>query len=512
MDEHDQIPTSKKVTAAISWSVPGKVFYFFLKFFESVLLIRLLGSEQFGIYGSLINFLGIITLFLSLGFDSILNKYFPLLKIERRFDDIRSLLRLALIARFVFFVSIACALLLSTNTFAGILFHNLTTGVYFGPILVVLAFSLFYSLFRIIIDSSYHLKYLSSIDIAAQLLFLIIASVCVLKGFGLLGVLYALVFSQAVLFILLFIKFRSVLLRLPQDGAHVDFNAKSFFAYGMTMYLYAILTFLLGKGLDVLLLDIMLGDMTQIAYYIIAFNLAWYSTGLLEMAISGSYVMSLIVENHVQKNHTNLRQIYSGLFELNYILIIPVVLGGILLRNEIIQVLFSSKHAAAAPYFAVFLITLGVSRYTSITQTFLVIINGEKKLLLSRFIVGMLNVLFAFLFIPRFGAMGMAFATGISILLSVLFESILLHKIMQLPNCWSFIRKTFAASIVMMVPLTIGYLVIPLSSLASLLLLISIAVIIYLVLLTRFKPISAENIDFVARGNPRLGKLLRRWM
>jgi O-antigen/teichoic acid export membrane protein len=500
------------VTSAVSWSFTGKALFIFLKFFESVLLVRMLGSEQFGMYGSLVNFLGIAALLLSLGFESVLNKYGPLLAMKGKFNDLRTILRIAFITRITVYLPLAAIILFNPLWCGTALFHQVIPGAYFASILVVLAMMLFYSLFRILIDSTFHLRYLTTSDVVAQILFLGAASLSILWGTGLLGVLYAYVFAEAVLFILFFLKFYSLVSNMPKDEPHDQFHARPFLKYGFTMYMYSLLTFLLGKGLDVLLLGVLLGNMTQIAYYIIGFNLAWYSTGFLDMTISGSYIMSLIVENYEQKNETNLRQIYSGLFEINYIFIIPVVLGGILLRNDIIPVLFSANNSGAIPYFLFFLLILGIGRYTGITQTFLVIVGGEKKLLLSRSLIAGTNILLAILLIPRFGAMGMAFATGIAMLCSALYEGFLLHRLVHLPNSLLFLRKAFLTSIAMMIPLGLEYLFIPRPSPFSLILFIASAILFYAVLLLYFKPISRENIDFLIRGNPKLGRFLQRLM
>jgi O-antigen/teichoic acid export membrane protein len=512
LNPNEHISTAKKVTSAMTWSFLGKTMFAFLKFLESILFIRLLGSEQFGLYGSLINFLGISTLLISFGFDSVLNKYIPLFKIDRRFQELRSLMRLAFMVRLVVFLPLATGLLLNAENIASLFFHTPSAGLYFKPILLVLALSMIYSLCRIVIDSSFYLKYISITDVVIQSLFLINASIFVYEGFGLSGVLYALVISQILLFVFFFIKFRFILSSLPKENLPHHDDSRPLLSYGLTMYWYAILTFIIGKGLDVLLLGIFLGNMTQIAYYIIAYNLAWYATGFFEMSISGSYVMSLISEHFIQKNFVHLRRIYSGLFELNYILIIPVMFGGIILRNELVATLYSRDNIGAAPFLFLFLVILGIGRHMSITQTFLAILGGEKKLLLSRFIVGTMNVLLAYLFIPRFGAMGMAFATGLSLLASVLYESILLHRLIRLPGCWSFISKTTIASTVMAVPLFLVHSFFIISSPFSLFLLIAGAIILYALLLTPFKPISAENLDFAIRGNPRLGKILQRVM
>jgi O-antigen/teichoic acid export membrane protein len=512
LNTNNQIPTAQKVTSAVSWSFTGKALFILLKFLESVFLVRLLGSEQFGIYGSLINFLGIAALLLSLGFDSVLNKYGPILTMKGKFNDLRTILRIAFITRFVVYLPLAAVILLDPHWCGTTLFHQAIPEAYFACILIVLAFMLFYSLFRILIDSTFHLRYLTTSDVIAQILFLGAASLSILWGTGLLGVLYAYVFAEAVLFILFFLKFYSILLKMPKDGPHDSFHAKPLLNYGFTMYMYSLLTFLLGKGLDILLLGILLGDMTQIAYYIIGFNLAWYSTGFLDMTISGSYIMSLIVESYEQKNETNLKQIYSGLFEVNYIFIIPVVLGGILLRNDIIHVLYSTNNMGAVPYFLFFLMTLGIGRYTGITQTFLVIVGGEKKLLLSRSLIAVVNILFALILIPRFGAMGMAFATGLAMIFSVVYESYLLHQRIHLPNIFVFLRKTILASLSMMILLALEYQLVPRPSLFSLLLFILTAMIFYGAFLFYFKPISRENIDFLVRGNQKFGWFLQRLM
>ncbi len=282
--------------------------------------------------------------------------------------------------------------------------------------------------------------------------------------------------------------------------------------YGGTLYVLNLLNYILGKGLDVLLIGILIGDMRQVAYYLLAFNVAFYAVSIMDMAVSANFVVSLIVDAHTRNNMETLRKIYCGLFEFIYLFIVPIVIGGLILRTEIIQLLYRAENLPAASFLALFLIAMSVGKLSSIASTFLVLLNKEKIIAVSRTLFGVANLIFDIILINIMGAFGAVIATSTIMILMSVYESILLHRLIAPRYSLTFLWKTFAVAVTMggsvflLDMLWVGPLAFKIPAI------ILAGAIIYSVGISLLKPISPENISLIQESNLPFRHILYRFL
>ena len=74
---------SKKVVTGMSWNLFGFGVAFIVSLLYSVILARSLHNIGYGDLMFAMSFIGFITIFTSLGFESTLNKYIPHLKVKK---------------------------------------------------------------------------------------------------------------------------------------------------------------------------------------------------------------------------------------------------------------------------------------------------------------------------------------------------------------------------------------------------------------------------------------------
>lgn len=492
---------SQKVVSAVFWNFSGKTGFYILKFFESLLLVRLLGSEQYGIYGSLLNIQSIIALTISFGLENVIGRFLPQFLAEENYNSVHSLLRKILRIRGLSVVLIGCVFFFFSDFISVRLFHASLGGYYLRLAFVLVALVSFHTIFRSFLDLLFQLKFINILDLCTQASYLVIAYILVQCGYGLTAVLITLICVNASALLILAYKYRKEKLQLPHTAGKTVTEKTKVYAYGGALYILNLLNYVLGKGLDVLLIGILIGDMRQVAYYLLAFNVAFYAVSIMDMAVSANFVVSLIVDAHTRNNMETLRKIYCGLFEFIYLFIVPIVIGGLILRTEIIQLLYKAENLPAASFLALFLIAMSVGKLSSIASTFLVLLNKEKIIAVSRTLFGITNLIFDIILIRIMGAFGAVIATGTIMILMSAFESILLHRLIAPRYSLTFLWKTFAVSMTMggcVYFLNTIWVGPPVFKVPAIIL---AGTIIYSGGIFLLKPISPENISLIQKSN-----------
>jgi O-antigen/teichoic acid export membrane protein len=227
--------------------------------------------------------------------------------------------------------------------------------------------------------------------------------------------------------------------------------------YSWSLYLFGILLYVLGKGLDILLLGILLGDMTQVAWYLIAFNLAYYSLSVMDIAVSANFIMSLIVEASTAGNTQLLKKIFTGLFEFIYVYALPVAAGGLILAPAIVRLVYGAENEGAAAMMSVFIVAMTAGKLSSITSYYLVVLDREKVLVGARLAFGALNCALDLWLIPLWGAMGAVVATSAVMAGITLFEAYLVRRILAPRISPRFLLRTAAATCAMAALVAGGY-------------------------------------------------------
>ena len=448
----------RRVTSAVFWNFFGKTFLLAVRFGESVILVRLLGREEYGLYGSLINLEAIAVLVISLGLESAVSRFVPQFRAEGDTGRIRLLLGRIFRVRALLLLPAGAAVVMGGEYISSTFYHGLLPRDLLAAVFALVAIVSFHSIFRTFLDSFFHVKFISMVDAATQGVYLLLAISLVLSGYGLGGVFAALVLSQGAAALILWGKFGKTLRELPAAGPGKSaVGKKRVMEYSWSLYIFGILLYVLGKGLDVLLIGILLGDLTQVAWYMIAFNLAYYSLSVMDIAVSANFIVSLIVDAGTAGNMGLLRKIYTGLFEFIYVYSIPVAAGGLILAPAIVRSVYGAENEGAAILMTVFIAAMTVGKLSSVTSYFLVVLDRERTLVKARAVFGAVNLSLALILIPRWGALGAVAATSAVTVAITLFEAYLVRKILAPRYSPGFVLKTLAATGAMAAFVAAGY-------------------------------------------------------
>ncbi len=127
----------------------------------------------------------------------------------------------------------------------------------------------------------------------------------------------------------------------------------------------------------------------------------------------------------------------------------PIALGGIVLTNQIVLLVFGQAYAEAIPVLYIFMIMLLVTLPMTLLINSIFVYNQQRKLVNANIFGVLGNVLLNFLLIPKFGATGAAVATLIS---TVMIMYVLCREMKKINNfeIWPSIKNVLLPTALML--------------------------------------------------------------
>lgn len=138
--------------------------------------------------------------------------------------------------------------------------------------------------------------------------------------------------------------------------------------------------------------------------------------GLLATAVSPAF-FRIIYEGNRERISIATTKIMS----IVLLAALPMAVGGIILREQIINLVFGSNYASSVPIFMILISSLLVIYPFSILNNIVFAYNKQAKMLGYTIIATLTNVALNFSLIPKFGAVGAAIATVAANALNVFF-------------------------------------------------------------------------------------------
>lgn len=107
---------------------------------------------------------------------------------------------------------------------------------------------------------------------------------------------------------------------------------------------------------------------------------------------------------------------------------IPIIIGGILLRDQVVKLVYGPGYAASANVFSIMIISIIVIFPFSILNDLVFAYDKQKKMLKYSFIAALTNIALNFLLIPYYGIIGATIATTLA-------------NVFNVGMLWRFVKK-----------------------------------------------------------------------
>ena len=217
---------------------------------------------------------------------------------------------------------------------------------------------------------------------------------------------------------------------------------------------------------------------SSVGLYSVGYNMAQYINHMFTYPFRMSvepYILKIYKDKGKMEAENNISAIISYYFMFG----IPMTMGIIYIRVDLINILASAKYAEAAVFFPIIAIAFIIFGLFNIFNMGLVIGKRSNILFNLTLIVGILNIVLNIILIPIMGILGAAYTTLFSYILLIVLEYYFSNKIINLRIRYLSVAKYFLFSLIMIQCMSF----ITVSSIMSLILQVICGCAIYLILL-----------------------------
>lgn len=387
-----------KYLANTSWLIGEKIVRLIVLLFVGIYVARYLGPEKFGIYSYALSFVGLFTIFTSLGLDAITVR--DLVKNSKQKN-------ILLGSTFILkLIGSATTIIIIASILSQINENPLT-----NKIILIIAFGFIFQTFNVIglyFESTVQSKFL----VYAKLLPLITSSIlkiyfviinATLIWFAYIALLDSFLFTLGLIFF--YTKNSQNIFSWKIDRHTSIFllkNSWPLILSGLAVSIY--------MKIDQIMIKNILG-VTQVGFYAAAVKLseAWY---FIPVLICTSIFPAIINVREKSKELYLLR--LKNLYTLMIWIILPIAILITIFSNDIISLLYGPKFQAASTVLKIH-IWAGIFVFLGVASGKYLIAENFTKISFMRTFIGMIsNVALNIVLIPRYGINGAAIATVIS--------------------------------------------------------------------------------------------------
>jgi O-antigen/teichoic acid export membrane protein len=452
--------------------------------------------------------------FTSIGFELTLNKFIPTFRVKKQYSKLNNLVNTLARIKFVVVCAVALILFFAADIIADNVFDKPGLNNYIKFVAVMLVPFAFEIVFKAVLASYYEQKFINIVNVFIRFTFITLAVILLIFGYGIIGILVSNLIVTSVIVLIFYYRTVQVISKdlekvKPGKKSSSDINVSKVLNYSGNLYLFIVLQYLLAEQLDIL----MIGSWWptgEVASYGIGYRFVYFSVSFFAMALAGGITLTYLSELYAKKDKKGLKDTYSIFFQYNYFFMLPISVGGLLLSTELITLLYTDEYSWAIPILSIFFVSMLVMKLGGITSTFLSAMDCEKKLIVSRGIFGITNLILNLILIPTYGAFGAVIGTSCAGIAGVAYESYLVHQLVAPVYPLKFLGKVVTASLAMggvilvargaiysLIPSTIGVVI---------LILIGFAVFLGISIL--LKPISKEVAEMIKDSKLPLKNLL----
>jgi O-antigen/teichoic acid export membrane protein len=429
----------------MAWSVLAKVGRFVLGMASSVIVVRALGTDDYGVLSLVRNILMFMVIIAGGGLGNAILKFLPVLRVEGDAAGARRLVRTAVVFNLLLWAVLAVALYAGRGVIERVFpYDNL--GVIVAAAAVLALFEIFFTLLSRILEAGYDTRRLSFASLANYLVYIAGLAFVLPKGWGVLGVVGAAAVGNAVACLMLVPR---VAVALPpsrggqtEPGAGVDGGrllrfSGSFVAIG-------VLHLVVWRQSEILFLA-HFRTAAETGFFDIAYRLPQTVLEFVPAAV-WPLVMAGFSEAYA-RDPGKLRSAIDRYYRMLFLLCAPVWALGVVLGGSVVHVLYGEPMAPAAVPTQVFFGIFALSFFGAPLSMSLYVLEKTHVNLIVYLCLAVVNVGLDLLLIPRYGVAGAIVPVALVTAAAPVIYRILVGRYVdgiRIP--WGFIARCFAAS------------------------------------------------------------------
>ncbi len=470
---------TKKVFQGVSIVFLCNVLAAGVAYLTRIVLARTLSPAEYGLFSAVLTFTIFFLFFRDLGMGDALVRFIPQFQVQKKFDQIKTVLTGVFLVQLVTSLILAVLFILFADVLASDYFKDAQAKPLLLIFVVYIMTSIFFTNLKSIFQGFQRMTFYPLVELTKNSIILLLTLILLRFGLGVRAPALAYALSSLIL----------VVIFVP-----VALRTFSFYRYRITNLL-AQTRALFFFGLPMIFTDIggkLIGytDTLMLTYYASLSEVGIYNvvlpTALMVVFLgksAGSVVYPLVSELWAKKD---LRRLTAGLvlwYKYAFVLLIPVVGILFLFSGVFLSLFFGPAYATGAMALQILLAGTIFYLVASLNSHTLTAIGQAKRVTVIIFLAAVINVLLNVLLIPRYSIEGAAVATLVSYLFIFLASTWTIRKYLPLhPPLFQWGKIMFSAALFLLLSYQLN-LVLPLPPLFRALVAISSGLMMYIILI-----------------------------
>ncbi len=432
----------KRFASDIGWGLISLVVTYLIGFFLTVILARWLGVTDLGLYQMVFTIQGVATLIAVFGIPGAIVKYVAEYKDDK--ELVSRTVSSGLITSVVLGILVGLLMYILSGALASA-FHMPELARLLKILAFVFPFISFFENLRGVFNGLRKMKSYAFLLILRSLLIILFTIALVKLGFGVEGAVFSIVLGTVAACLVWLYPVRNFLRLNLGDYAS---NARKLLSFGGQVFGANALGLIVGQA-DILMIGYFRAA-TEVGYYTVAS--AFSSFLLLIPGAIALITYSAASEYWSTNNHQALQRMIDKSMKYSACIILPLGLGVGFFARDILTIIYGKEFIVAALPLCV-LLTARVIRGGTIDAIggCLSGIGRPDLALKTDAASAVANIILNILLIPRFGILGAAIGTAISLLLQTIIYLILVVKTMRVRLDIKWYVKTLGSAFIMVI-------------------------------------------------------------
>jgi len=450
-------------------------------FLTTFYIVRKLNVEEFGLYNFLLSIIMLSHIATSFGLAPIIQRYLPEYKEKRNNYFQKKILSTALIIRFIAAFIFILFLLLANNW---IIYTFKLPGI-FKHILPLTSLTILFTLESHIVGdtallSLFENKYWAISKSIYRILKFCLFLLALKLGYGILGIVWAWLIVEGLLFTLFLVKAWKVVFSLPVTKEEIrPLPFKRFLRFGLPLWFKDIFYLFRDKATDIFIISYFLGQ-KEVGLYSFAFGIPLIIMSFSPGNILRPVTTPALVQRYTKDNNKkNLSYFFEFMNKIIFFTVVPISLAFTILSNEIIKYVFTSTYLEVLGLFVLSFVFLMVMQFNYAFTSILYSLEKSKIMFIAS-LSSIYNLIMDLMLIPYLGVLGAILATGSAGVMILPYYYFALKKegLIKLKYPW----KSFVKYSINTVPLCFTFFFLKgfIRNIASLIGILAIGAIIYL--------------------------------
>lgn len=427
-----------KASGAVPWTLVGKALRFAAGVATSIVVVRHLGREDYGVLAIVRVAAAFIAVPAGVGMGQALLRFLPEVSVRAGRLVGRRLLVIGAAVQLAAWAILALAVALSGAIWNDFFNADVSSFLLLATLLLI-AGSL-RGFFDSALTAAYEARFLAILGTAGSVLLLALTLYALNTGRGIGGILVATGVAEAAVALVAALRAFTI-----YRGGHAAVGASRLMGYSLPFVLLSVLNMITWKQSETLLLGHFCSA-GEAGIFDVAYKLPQQ---LLEFVPESIWplVMAAMSEAYT-KNRAALRDLIDVYYRLLFFLVAPLSLFGLVLGDTMITILYGQEWAPAGRLAQAFFVIFSLSFFgTPLSMAIYVLEKSWANFLLA-LLFALVNVSLDLILIPRYGLYGAVAPVAIAIAISPFARWLTLRRFVEGVSIpWAFIGKAYLASL-----------------------------------------------------------------